>query len=209
MDHIDIIYYINLHHRTDRKEHLLNELNKMNIPIEKIHRIEAVEIKNKGYLGCSKSHILALETFLQSSHENQNCLILEDDFTFRDNKETTQSKINEFFQSIEAQIYDVFMFACCIYNKENASYPSLCRIIQGTTTSGYCITRKYAPTLISNIQESVDMLEKLGYRDYDYHCDQYMDKIQKTDHWYTTIPSIGFQYSSFSDVDLKYKERIF
>ena len=29
MDHIDVIFYINLSHRQDRKEHMLNELKKL------------------------------------------------------------------------------------------------------------------------------------------------------------------------------------
>jgi len=49
--------YINLHERTDRKEHVEKELEKMNIQGE---RVEAIR-NDVGAIGCSLSHIKCLE----------------------------------------------------------------------------------------------------------------------------------------------------
>jgi len=52
MDQIDAILYINLEHRTDRREHLEAEFKRMGIPAEKIHRINAIK-NNKVDIGSS------------------------------------------------------------------------------------------------------------------------------------------------------------
>ena len=78
LNNFDIVYYINLEHRKDRYIHINNELSKTNIDPNKINRIDAVYNINKGCLGCSKSHILALEAFINTSDEIQNCIIFED-----------------------------------------------------------------------------------------------------------------------------------
>jgi GR25 family glycosyltransferase involved in LPS biosynthesis len=88
-----IIYYINLKHRIDRKDRLLNELNNINIPIERIDAIDKKNlnkddlIKNKyisdnttlrlGQIACILSHKKAWEYFLNSNYDY--AIFLEDD----------------------------------------------------------------------------------------------------------------------------------
>jgi hypothetical protein len=43
-NNFDVLYYINIAHRTDRKQHLLEELSKTDIDHNKINRIDAVYI---------------------------------------------------------------------------------------------------------------------------------------------------------------------
>ena len=50
----DKILYINLKHRKDRNEQILNEFKKININKNKIHRIDAVHEKYNGHIGCAK-----------------------------------------------------------------------------------------------------------------------------------------------------------
>ena len=52
MENIDCIYYINLEHRTDRKEQFLNEMKKIQMPESKINRIEGIYTQNIGIVGC-------------------------------------------------------------------------------------------------------------------------------------------------------------
>ena len=73
MNHIDTIYYINLDHRIDRKEKFLECMNDLQVPKSKIERISAIYEPNLGILGCTKSHMLALETFINS--DKNTCII--------------------------------------------------------------------------------------------------------------------------------------
>ena len=53
---VDIIYYINLDHREDRKKEFNNWISdsKFNGVVE---RIPALYNKTKGYIGCTMSHL--------------------------------------------------------------------------------------------------------------------------------------------------------
>ena len=84
LPHIDAIFYINLDHRSDRKEHILQEIRKIDPTLSKTHRIQAEYVPDHGALGCTKSHIKAFQLFMEHP-EWKNCLILEDDFTFVSN----------------------------------------------------------------------------------------------------------------------------
>ena len=74
---IDGIVYINLKHRTQRNQHMKNELELYNFNTEKIYRIDAVHNKDCGHLGCCQNHIKAIE-FAQLN-KWKNILIFEDD----------------------------------------------------------------------------------------------------------------------------------
>jgi len=78
---IDVILYINLSHCVDRKQHCLDEIRKIDLLLIKIQRIDAVYQKDNGALGYIRSHIKALQQFIDHS-EWKTCLIMEDDFTF-------------------------------------------------------------------------------------------------------------------------------
>ncbi len=80
MEQIDVIFYINLEQRTDRKEHFLQEMKKFCVDESKIVRIDAV-YNAIGALGCTKSHIKALEQFMENPAW-KTCIVFEDDFTF-------------------------------------------------------------------------------------------------------------------------------
>jgi hypothetical protein len=59
MDYIDAVFYINLESRVDRKDHFLQEVQKLT-DRSKVHRINAVRDAN-GALGCTLSHIKTLK----------------------------------------------------------------------------------------------------------------------------------------------------
>ena len=64
----DAVLYINLAHRTDRKELILQEIQKIkNIDESQIYRIDAVLEPMCGHIGCGKSHINALELAIQNN----------------------------------------------------------------------------------------------------------------------------------------------
>ena len=61
IDHIDAIIYINLDRRKDRRDHIINEIKKIDPTLSKTHRLEAEYVPINGALGCSLSHVKAIE----------------------------------------------------------------------------------------------------------------------------------------------------
>ena len=82
-DYVDVIYYINLDNRTDRNEEFLKEMEKLNIPEEKIMRIPAIYNKERGHVGCALSHVILWKQLIDDKN-NDYYLICEDDNTFDD-----------------------------------------------------------------------------------------------------------------------------
>jgi GR25 family glycosyltransferase involved in LPS biosynthesis len=199
MEYIDAILYINLDHRSDRMEHVLQEIRKIDPTLSKSHRINAEYVPEHGALGCTKSHIKALQLFLKHP-EWKNCLILEDDFTFVSSSPEVNQQILDLFQ--ECPTYDVLMLAhgICSFSTEPTSSSLVQRILCGQTTSGYILNRDYLPTLLHNFQESCENLEKNGKLS--WGClDQYWKRLQPHGKWFTYYTRIGYQYESYSDVE--------
>ena len=202
LNHFDIIYYINLNHRTDRLENIKRQLKKTNIESNKINRISGIYMKDFGILGCAKSHILALEEFIKT--DNNNCLILEDDFCFTESQDIINNLIDQiFYNKIN---YDVLMLSCNILNSEKTEHPFLIKILDGQTLSGYSISKKFAPILLNNYKESVALLERAKIKIHPFCFDIYMKKLQPISKWYCLEPRIGKQIESYSDIENKIVE---
>lgn len=205
---IDRIYYINLDFRYDRKEHFLSWITKYDdLPKNKIHRISAIYDAERGFLGCIKSHIKTLETFLANSDENI-CLIFEDDFyPISSKKEIFWQEVNQIFENNVD--FDLIMLS---YNTPNEnlqnveSFSFLKYTNFSYTTSSYMITRKFAPLLLECFQEALTLCEneikKNSTKPFDeYYLDVYWNKLMsKTEKWYCFYPKLGKQYENYSDI---------
>lgn len=199
MEHIDAVLYINLKHRTDRKEHLLVELQKWGIDLSKVYRIDAVH-RSPGALGCGLSHIKALtEAF---SHPTWNTiLILEDDFTFRSH---SSQEINDGIKHLitSKSSFDISLLS---YNSEYIKYndtefPSIKKVLFSQTTSSYIIRRHYIPTLLQNMKGAMYDMERFGKR-HENCIDIHWTKLQPRGKWYAIFPAIGYQYENYSDIE--------
>ena len=203
MDTIDCIYYINLDKRTDRNKEFLECMNDLDVPFEKIKRIPAI-YDQLGCLGCTRSHILALETFLASDYNK--CIIFEDDFQYK-NKENFWSTIQSVFDTkIQIDIlqlsYNHKYFPEIYHKVHNTEYPFLKKVEKTITSSSYIITREFASILLQNFKESSELLSKHGLiNNKAYVLDVYWDKVQSNANWYIVSPSLGFQRASYSDVE--------
>lgn len=195
------VYYINLDHRTDRKEQFLGEMQKLGIPESQIQRISAVYTKELGILGCGLSHKKALETFYESGEPY--CYIFEDDFEL-----TLDVKYAQFLlrYPFERKIpFDLIMLAGNIMREEKTSEFFLHRVLDAQTTSAYLITREFAPKLIQNISESTKLLEDWWIqhkeRKHEYCLDIYWKKLQPESQWFVLHPKLGIQRESYSDIE--------
>jgi len=196
--YIDVIYYINLDHRKDRNEQLLNELKKTDIQENKIVRISAVRDISNGSLGCSKSHIKVLQQFMNSNYNN--CLILEDDFGFSQKSDVINSLFNKFFTNNIN--YDVLMLSSNTLKEKKTQYDFINKVLNAQTTSGYIVTKQYAAILLKNYIEGSNLLEDTNDRP-TYSIDIHWKKLQADNNWYVFNPKIGYQIESYSDIENK------
>ena len=184
------IFYINLEHRKDRKDEIESELNKMNLKYERFNAIK----KEKGYLGCSLSHLNILK---EAKKRNlKNVLILEDDFQFIVDNNTFWEQMNNFFnKDID---YDVLFISYNIV--ESKPYDDqLLKVLDSQTASGYLVNNKFYDKLIENFEEGYKLLEKTDIY-HEYACDQYWKRLQPTNNWYAFKERLGIQRESYSDI---------
>jgi len=201
-EYVDVIYYINLENREDRKTEFLEEMRRLNVPDEKIVRINAVYKPGQGDLGCSLSHIIAIEQFMNSGLTN--CIVFEDDFTFTQDLRTINSEFQEVF---DKQVnYSVIMLSASEIETANTEYTHLKKVNNAQTTSGYMLTKHFAPVLLQNYKEGVKLLEdsyKIGKSielQHPFCIDQYWKRLQPQSNWYMFLPKLGVQRESHSDI---------
>jgi GR25 family glycosyltransferase involved in LPS biosynthesis len=187
INNVDIFYFINLDHRTDRLEHIIEQFEKWGLDPKKINRIPAILNKERGIAGCTLSHIKVLEIFIESGLDN--CVIFEDDFTFTQDLDIVNSKFNDFFNSSYFDNFDVVMLAGSTMTEFSIT-DYLTRVHHSQTTSGYIVSKSFAPKLLENFRET-DILDSNWL------------KLQPISNWYSFSPRLGLQMESYSDITHK------
>jgi GR25 family glycosyltransferase involved in LPS biosynthesis len=204
----DAVIYINLEHRTDRKELILNEIQKIkHIDESQIYRIDAVLEPMCGHIGCGKSHIKSLELAIANNWSS--VLVLEDDFCFNEHYEGEHS-----FNKIQNIEWDVMLLAQGYQCNQDSEYDFLKRARRSTTASGYIVRRHYYPVLLENFKNSVIIVEQ-EFQTHSENCiaqnvpvsklhicsaiDQHWFSLQDRDTFYAFNPQIGCQRPLWSD----------
>ena len=206
MDKIDVVFYINLEHRTDRKEHFLKEISKL-CPDDLIHKIVRIDaIKNEnGILGCTLSHIKTMELFLKNE-DWKTCIIFEDDFTFYEsNIDLNNELLNEFLNNFKE--WDVCNLSinprCAIYSE--TKHPNVKKAIEIQAACGYCLNKSFAPTLLNLFKICRDKIS-IDPNNKIYSPDIAWKSLQEKNNWYVLNPDLGYQMNNFSDIDKKFVE---
>jgi GR25 family glycosyltransferase involved in LPS biosynthesis len=175
-------------------------LHESGVPKDKIERIIAVYNKERGEIGCIQSHIKTLERFLNSEHLV--CCIFEDDYNPIDKNTYWSSILKIFENNVDFNIIQLS------YNKlrsTDSSHDFLVKPSHAQTSSGYLITREFAPKLIENFKEGmlklIDHYNKYGLRNGDYCLDAYWDNLMPYYKWYVYYPRLGYQLESYSDIE--------
>jgi GR25 family glycosyltransferase involved in LPS biosynthesis len=199
MEQIDVIFYINLEHRTDRKEHFLSEIKKLCTDESKVVRIDAVR-NGIGIIGCTASHIKAMETF-EEHPEWKTCILFEDDFTFA-SADLERNNAHIRLAMTEFPDWDVISLAYNCYHDcivQETHDPLIKRVIQHQTASGYILNKRCLPSMLSTFQEAFQLLLLHGNK-HEYCHDIYWRKLQLILKWYCVSPALGYQYESYSDI---------
>jgi len=207
LDGIDKVLIINLNERKDRLEFIMDQCDKMEIPKDKIVRIEAIK-EDPGWRGCTKSHIKTLQLAKLNGWER--IMILEDDVLFTCTKEYLDDTVKEVV--LNKGIWDVILMnysLSCVApigldkteegRKKLKSYYPVTQITDkffkinqfATTTSCYIIRNSYYDKLINNYQESLIVGKAL---------DIHWNKLQEDDKWFLPVPPVGVQRPDYSDI---------
>tara|TARA_B110000971_G_scaffold131889_1_gene135018 strand:+ start:330 stop:932 length:603 start_codon:yes stop_codon:yes gene_type:complete len=193
---ISKVYFINLNHRLDRKEHI-EQLLKDSDLFDISERISALYNVVLPQAGCVLSHIATLERFIGSGEEY--CLVLEDDF-ITDNRVSLKSDIEKLF--IDEVDFDIVQISGNHKQLKDCEYPYLRSVIDSQTASGYIINSRFATTLLDNFKESYRLISEFG-RQHNYCLDIYWKKLQPISKWYCFSPSLGYQMDGYSDIEKK------
>ena len=191
------MYYVNLDRRSDRRREMEGELKKMNLDVERFSAIE----EKIGSIGCAKSHLALLRKARDKGYEN--VLIIEDDFEFLINANELEIELNNFFNTCSD--FDVVMLGYNLLRYIPNINRTVGRIIEGQTTSGYLVNKKFYNKLISVWEEGLRKLietkdEKL------YSADQSWKKLQPNSNWYFFMKRIGKQRAGYSDIENRYTD---
>jgi glycosyl transferase family 25 len=196
--YIDKIIYINLSHRTDRREQIENELNNFNLEYE---RFEAIPTPGFGIFGCGLSHLSVLR--LAKERNYKNILIFEDDFEFLVTKDVFEDNLKTFFESnID---YNVCMLSYDLREHLPIEEGNVNKIVFAGSASGYIVNCNYYDKLIELYEWCLPLLIKTGQH-WLYANDVVWKDYQKQDLWYCFKIRIGKQRAGFSDIGECYRD---
>ena len=203
MRKIDKILYINLKHRKDRLKQINNEFEKMNFPKDKIKRIDAVNEKYNGHIGCCKSHIKAMKEIIRNKYKYT--MVFEDDFVFSVEKDELDKKISKFFSEYKNN-WDIIQLASVYTSLDETKVDFIKKVNKASTSSAYIINKSFAKALLTDLEISLELMEK-DMDDFNkknnnvlkkkhttnYALDQRWYGLQKKSRWFLFKPYIGKQ----------------
>jgi len=192
--------YINLQEREDRKNHTIEELQK--IGIYHAERVDAVKLAN-GAIGCSLSHIKCIE--LAKSRNWEYVFICEDDITFLD-PDLFMKNFKKFENSEYKKKADVILISGNNYLPYEKITDYYIKISNTNAATGYVVMRHYYDTLLSNFKEGVSKLMEYPTNHAMFAVDTYWKRLQSIDNWYMIIPPTVIQYPNYSNIEKKYTD---
>jgi glycosyl transferase family 25 len=187
-------FYINLEHRTDRKDHVEKELKKIGI---KSTRFNAIKME-KGAIGCSLSHLKCLQT--ASTNKWEHILICEDDIEFLDS-ELFLKQLNKFLANHDS--WDVILLAGNNVPPYTKIDDTCIKVTRCQTTTGYIVNGHYINKLIDNVKSGLTYLLKNQDSTFYNAIDKYWISLQEKDNWYLITPLTVIKRSDYSDIEKK------
>jgi GR25 family glycosyltransferase involved in LPS biosynthesis len=184
-------YYINLEHRTDRKEQIEFELSKV---FTSFTRFNAIKNSN-GLIGCCLSQIEVLKKGLLSDKDY--IFIFEDDFVWELKTKDIEDNLNSIF------LYDfnivLLTYHLPLIKPKKLSNKKLGFFENCQTTAGYVIHKRFIFQLIQNFQECLNFSKKINTDK--SALDQNWKKLQKFENKFLVAsPRLGKQRPSYSDI---------
>lgn len=193
LEDIKHIFYINLEHRVDRRQHVEEELTK--IGLQDYTRFNAIKMEN-GALGCSMSHLKCL----QMAKENgwPHVLIVEDDILFLE-KDVFINQINNFFKN-HVDDWDTLLISGNNIPPYERLDDTCVKVTTCQTTTGYLVKSYYYDKLIQNIKMGIVYLTRRPQQDHLYAIDKFWFTLQRADNWLLLTPLTVVQREDYSDI---------
>ena len=199
---IDSVIYINLDSRPDRNEEILNELKKINMPTEKVHRLSAIK-RGWGALGASLSHVACMKFITEKGWKRT--LILEDDAGFEPS-ERWNTGVTDVNKKLNSEDYDVIFLGGFVRDPTGpikTELPTLFRTKNTSCGHAYIVKGSYAPKIQECLETGIQMIMKNPPNKEQFHLDNAWTSIMKMDKWFVTIPTLAYQRESYSDIEGK------
>lgn len=184
-------YIINLEHRVDRLQRTQEVLS--NYHLLKTQIIKAIKY-DPGYIGCSLSHIKAIQHAIAEKHNY--CIVCEDDIELNLNEEELIKLITVFLES--------HFKILCIGNT-NAKFKlnsksMISKAYNIQTAACYVIKSEYYPKLLRSFQRSLENQLK-GFKDDYCAIDQGWKSLQLRGEFCVPTYKVCHQRKSFSDIE--------
>ena len=194
MNLLQYTLFINLDDRTDRLQHVTEELHKILVDGQ---RVPAKKTAN-GALGCTLSHIKCIE--LAKERKYPHVFICEDDITFLQ-PSVFMDSLRKFQDSSYSENFDVLIVGgnnCPPFEKID---DYAIRVSNCQTTTGYIVREHYYDTLIHNFKESASNLLRNQDRIKEFAIDIFWKRLQSCGNWYMIVPATVVQYENYSDIE--------
>lgn len=193
-DDICKAFYINLDHRTDRNEHVTNQLTTLGLTTAE--RFKAIKMEN-GAVGCSMSHLKILDDAVKNNWDH--VLIMEDDITFLE-PEIFKTNFNTFLQR-QQNNWDVILLAGNNMPPYDPIDEVSIRVKRCQTTTGYIVNGHYIKKLRDNVKMGLTHLLHKPASHTLYAIDKFWFVLQNVDKWFLIIPPTIIQREDYSDIE--------
>jgi GR25 family glycosyltransferase involved in LPS biosynthesis len=191
-------FYINLIHRTDRKQHI-ETLIQTHSFFKNIERMEAI-YNERGDIGCSLSHIKCLTDLLQKNKDYY--IILEDDF-FILNETNFTNFVDEFDRIKDSDEWDVLTLTPRGDTKIKNYLFDFNRIVNTQTTTGYIVKHRFIETLLTHFKKGLSKLMN-GGKPGTNALDQCWKPLQKNSNFIYYTHIFAGQLPGHSDIEQTY-----
>ncbi len=178
---IDLFLFINLKERTNRKDKMILQFQKIGIPSNKVIRIDAIK---SSFIGCTKSHINAIRfAFI---HNCRKVMICEDDWM------VLHDNFNNIMNHVDVD-YNILMVGMTPIKLKHV-VDTLYHVHQALGMGCYIVKQDYFSSLLSIFKEA--LVKKTPH-------DLITQIYQKSNKWYGFYPAISRQAPGWSDIELK------
>lgn len=195
LDDITNVFYINLEHRIDRKEHVEYQLTQIGLTGT---RFNAIKMDN-GAIGCSLSHLKILQDAVKNNLDH--VLIVEDDITFLE-PELFKTQINKFLE-LHKNNWDVVLFAGNNIPPYEEVDDTCIKVSKCQTTTGYLVNGHFIKVLAQNVKMGLTNLLAKPNEKHKYAIDRFWFILQSSSKWFLIIPLTVIQREDYSDIEQK------
>jgi len=194
---VERVIFINLKKRKDRLTRITRQLKKLGVPSDKIVRLDAIK-HEKGFIGCTQSHIAALEMARDNGWDR--VLILEDDFAFNETQ-ANYDNLNRYFTALPNINWQV-AFLAANYRRVTPlnSVNYIVRANFAWCACAYIVNQHYYATLIGNYRAALHA-QLQGGAQADYALDVHWNSLMQRDLWLGVFPNAGAQRLDKSDIE--------